>query len=497
MGIIQRQSIKQSIVTYIAVLVGAINILVIYPTMLTEEEFGLVQFVLKTAEMITPFVLLGTGHIAVKFFPEFQDKTQKHHGFLSLLLMIVLIGQILFLLISLTFQESILDYFLREHESELYVTFVFYILPLVILIGLNQVISRYIVNFNRIVIPQIFNNLFLKLGLLTLCLTYFYDFIDFVLLMRGLIVVYLLILIALLIYLKTLGHLSLRFNFNFLTKDRIKRIADYAGFSILAGFGSMLAFRIDFFMVGMLVDLSSVAVYAIAFFIADAIDIPRKAIESISAPIISQAWQRNDIAHIEELYKKSSINLLIVGLFFLIGIWSCIDHLFDMIPNNEKYAQGKYIVLILGMARIVDMVTGINAQIIALSKYYRFTFYAMLALAVINVFTNFLLIPPFKIYGAAFATLTSLILFNFLKLGFIYKKIKIQPLSLKTLAVFGIGISVYLLTLLLPNVGHPLLNILIKAVFITVTYGSMILYFNISQDITNIVNKFLKKGNKV
>lgn len=497
MGVIQRQSIKQSIITYIGVLIGAVNILLIYPQTLSTAEFGLIQFVISTAGVIAPFAILGMGHVAIKFFPDFQNPENGHNGFLFFLLLVPTIGISFFYLLAFIFEMPLLNHFLQKTDGQLYINYVPYIVPLVALLNLSTIFSKYCYCFNRIAIPQLFNNLFLKIGLPSLCLLYFFDVIDFQSLMLGLLSIYVLITISFLLYIRSLGQLYFKPNFEFLTKPLLKKIMDFAGFGLLSGAGTMLAFQIDFVMLGTLGGLQELAIYSIAFFIANTIDIPRKAIEAIAAPIIAQAWKRNDLAHIEMLYQKSSLNLLIIGVFLLTGIWASIDHLFDLIPNHEKYEMGKYIVLILGITRIIDMMTGINAQIIALSKYYRFAFYAILALSVFSIITNLLLIPPFKIYGAALATFSALTLYNLLKLGFIYLKFNIQPFSWKTIWIILLGLAIYGLTLFIPPILHPFVTLLIKSVLVTVLYGGIILYFNVSQDITDLVqdaiSKFLKR----
>ncbi|NNM16284.1 MAG: membrane export protein, partial [Bacteroidia bacterium] len=82
MGIVKRQGIKFSIVGYVALFLGTINVLFIYPYALQPEELGLMRFILDTALLVVPFVSLGFGNVIIRYFPQFQDKAKSHNGFL-------------------------------------------------------------------------------------------------------------------------------------------------------------------------------------------------------------------------------------------------------------------------------------------------------------------------------------------------------------------------------------------------------------------------------
>ena len=77
------------------------------------------------------------------------------------------------------------------------------------------------------------------------------------------------------------------------------------------------------------------------------IAIPRNVIAAISTPLLAQAWKRNDISQIEEIYKKSSLNLLIVGCFLFLLIWCNLDFIYQIIPRHEVYETGKWVVLMV------------------------------------------------------------------------------------------------------------------------------------------------------
>jgi O-antigen/teichoic acid export membrane protein len=191
---------------------------------------------------------------------------------------------------------------------------------------------------------------------------------------------------------------------------------------LVGNLGSKLGERVNSVMLGTISTLSNAGIYSVAFFISDSIDAPRRAISRISSPLLADKWKEGKMDEIEELYKKSSLNQLIVGVALLLAVWVSVDDIFRWMPNGEVFQEGKYVILIIGIARLVDMVTGVNTEIISYSLFYRYNFYLVIFLGLSNVVFNLLLIPIFQLNGAALATLASLTLYNLLKFIIIHWK---------------------------------------------------------------------------
>ena len=59
MGIVIKQSIQNTITTFIGFAIGAINTLFLYTNFLTDAYYGLVGFLLSTANVMMPFFMFG------------------------------------------------------------------------------------------------------------------------------------------------------------------------------------------------------------------------------------------------------------------------------------------------------------------------------------------------------------------------------------------------------------------------------------------------------
>ncbi len=133
------------------------------------------------------------------------------------------------------------------------------------------------------------------------------------------------------------------------------------------------------------------------------------------------------------------------------------------------------------------MLMGVNNEIILQSKHFRFNLVSNLFLALFIVGSNYLLIPLYQLNGAAFATLLSIVAFNFLRFGFLWWKFRLQPFSHKTWqALLLVGV-VYGLGLLLPDWGEAsvllcLASISVRVILIGILLGVFSFVWKLSPD---------------
>ena len=486
MGVIKRQGIKKTVVTYAGVVLGAISTLFVYP--LDFETHGYVQFLISTAMFLVPFAAFGINSLTVRFFPDFKNETNGHNGMLGFLLASISFSVLVFVALAFIFQPYFykgLEYF--GLNVLLFSENINAILLLCFLFALAAVLTSYTSNFKRVVVPTIFNNLFVKVAIPALILLLYFKIVPANIVKPCIIGLYVFILSALIIYLYSLGQLKIKINFPFYKRPLLSKMATFATYGILGSIGGVMAFRIDSIMVSSMIDLKSNSIYNIAFFLANVIAIPFTSINAIASPIIAGAWKENDTKEITSIYQKSSLTLLIAGLFIFLLVWSSLDDIFRLTPRYEELMAGKYVVFFLGLGKLIDMTTGLNNQIISFSKFFRFNLIAILFLAIINVVANYTLIPKHQIVGAAMATALSLVLFNLLKFIFIWATFKMQPFTWASIKVLCWAAIAYIVVWLMPSSSFSLFNIFYKSILICCLFGIPLLYFNISPDISNMV----------
>lgn len=129
MGIVIRQSLKGSIVTYLGTAIGTFNVIFLYNKFLSQEQVGLIAGALVSIPLIfASFTQLGIPHIAVRFFPHFDDPANGHKGFFTFLLAAPLFGLLLFILGYLALKPLFFDVY--STNSPLLPHYFYYIIPL-------------------------------------------------------------------------------------------------------------------------------------------------------------------------------------------------------------------------------------------------------------------------------------------------------------------------------------------------------------------------------
>lgn len=485
MGIIRRQSIKNTIVSLVAAIVGAINMLFIYEILLEPEQLGKIKYLTATAFLLVPFVMLGISQTMLRFFPRFEDREKKHHGILGFGIFYALTGYILYLLVTLICFDFLPDKFQDNYPV---------ISGILLFAVLMTLLGAYLASLKRIVVPSIFNNLWIKIGVPILVVLYHFNFITFDELEWNLITVYAVATIGLLVYVRFMGQLFLKPNLSFLTPKLKSDIKAYTLYSTLGPMGAVLMTQIDQFMVTEILDYSDNGIYTMAVYFGSLFNIPMMSIFSIANPIISDSSDKGDADNIREIYSKSSINLLIIGLLGLMLIWINIDDIFSLMSKGDVYAQGKYVVLFLSTAKVIDMATSVNGAIIAHSKYFRFNLYAILLLGVLNIFANYFFIDSMGINGAAIATLSALTLFNLVKFLYVKKKFNMQPFTLnsvKVLLIFGVVFIVAMSFKI--SFDNLILSIIVRTLVVGFIFGLLIFTFKVSEDINALVQSIINK----
>ncbi len=491
MGVIQRQGLKHTIVSYFGVFIGLFSTLLIYPRI--PELYGLFKVIIDSTLLCVSFFSFGLSIHAVKFFPDFKDQKTGHHGFLSFLLIGSLIGFLFFLVCLPLLKYLLLDVLLKNSASiDLLTEYFYYLVPMVFLFIFNAIFFKYVSNFNRVVIPNIFE-IFIKISLPILALLFLGDYINTQYFVLGIILNYVIVLIGFLIYTKSLGQLFFKINLNFIKPPLAKEIKKFSLFGLLNTLGGTLAFKIDTLMVAGMIDITSSGIYGIVHVITEVIMKPAKGIVAISSPIISASWKKNDLENIKMIYQKSSTILLIIGCFVFLGIWGSIYDLMEIMPNTEMMQTGINVILFLGLARLVDLATSVNSDIISFSKKYQFNFYALMVLAVLNITFNLFFIPIYGLVGTAIATFCSVTLFNLVKLIFIWINFKMQPFTLATVKILLLAGLCWLMIHFIPFNFHPIVNILLRSILLTIVYGGLTLYLEISPDVNGMVRGGLNK----
>ncbi|WP_431157902.1 oligosaccharide flippase family protein [Winogradskyella poriferorum] len=484
MGIILNQSFKNTITTYIGFGLGAVNTLFLYTNFLTDEYYGLVAFLLSTANIMMPFMAFGVHNAIIKFYSSFKSKA-KVDGFLTFMLLLPLILITPATLIGYFSYDVIGD--LLSRENSIVSNYVWHILILAIAMAYFEIFFAW----TKVQLQTVFGNLmkevFHRFAIMLLLLAVYLKWLNVEDFIVGLVIIYLLRTLIMKLYAFKVHFPRIKF----IMPENINAILKYAILMIIAGSVAMLILDIDKFMIGLMIDeIEQVAYYSVAIFIATVIAVPQRAMHQIMMPLTAQFLNEKNNEALEDLYKRSSLNLLVISGFIFLLIVLNINQLYLILP--KEFTGGLIVVFVVSIAKLYDNSLGNNNAILFNSNYYRMVLVFGVVLAGLAIILNFIFIPIYGINGSAIATFLAIATYNTIKVAFVKVKFDIQPYSLSSLKVcvlISILISVFYFWDFSFN---PIVNIGLKSLLIMIVYFAFILKLNISEDISKQIKKYLK-----
>ena len=425
MGVIQRQTIKNNVVSLVGVAIGAVSQLLIYP--LDVQLKGHIDGIVSFATLLVPLLMLGTPAVMVRYLPYLQGGDEVRNAgqlltrslAISTAALVVVCALNLLLGDRLAIGQGVLD------------TGRWAIIGVTAALVYAGVFTSHLVNFQRIALPVVFNNLLIKVGAPVLVLAAAYGYLSETGVDGWLVILYALAAVGLIGYAWRLGILQFAWGKLGLGDIRVQELYGLALFSVFGALGSRLAAQLDTVSINTLLGDVDTGIYSIAKYVMNVIIIPTVAINAITSPIVARAWRERDMAHLGFLYKETAMVLYAVGGLIYVGAVVCMPYVYGLTEGLEAYRIGYASVLFLGGAQLFDLLTSINGNLIGMTDYYRWNVILVLILGVLNVFLNYLFIAllGYGMTGAALSTLVSLLLYNILKVAFVYWKMRLQPLT--------------------------------------------------------------------
>lgn len=474
---------------------GGINTIFFYPRILESEFYGLVTFLLSYSNLIMPLTAFGVQYTIIKFFSSYTSKEQKDR-FLTLALMLPLLFAIPIGFFWNYIHEWIMTQVTEENKQIEDYTIIIYIIA--VCCAYFEVFYSWSKVYLQTVFGNVLKEFWNRAAVMILLIAVFFGWITksgFIYVLTATYVLRTLVMMfyAFKVYLPT---------FSFKLPDNYMEIIKYSGYIILAGSAGAIILDIDKVMIPGKETIQAAAYYTVAVFIGSFIEAPGRAMAQILQPLTSQSLNESNNKEVENLYKKSSINLLLVsGLFFLL-INCSVNELFKIMPE-KGYAGGGLVVLMISAVKLYTMFLGNNTTMINNSEHYRIT----LPIGVGMAASVYLLNKFFYFYlemgtdGLALATLVTVFVFNTYKLWYVKQKFGMTPFTNKTwqmfLIIFVLLCAFYFWNFSTPEFYfwktpiHPLVNIILKSILIVAIYLFLIIKLDISVQVNALVGRFI------
>lgn len=493
---IRRQSIISSVVIYIGFAVGLLNTyLFAKEGIFLDSQFGLYNAFIAIATIMMAFANLAMPSFIYKFYPYYKDHAGgKKNDLLTLSLTISVIGFLLVTIAGITFKELIVKKY-GTNAPEI-VTFYNWIFPLGLGLTVYSILEAYAWQLQKSVLTNYLREVQWRLFTTVLIILFATGVINsFDLFIKLFSFSYPFIALTLLLYLLFTGKINFTFKRSKVTRRFAKNIIRLCAFV----YGGSLIFTIsqvfDSLLISSVLDdaLSKLAVYSVGQSIVAMIQVPQRGIIAASIPHLSQAWKDKNVALIQRIYQRSSINQLIFacGLFCLI-ILSFADavHTFQL---KGTYLHAYYVVILLGITKIIDMGTGVNSQIIGTSTYWRFEMVSGIVLLLVMLPSNYFLTKEFDIIGTAAANLISISIYNAIRIIFLWRKFKLFPFTIHSLHTILLAGASYAICHFVFISIHGFGGIILRSAAFVLLYAIGTVLFKLTPDIIPVMNTLKKR----
>lgn len=478
---------------YTGVALAFITTGLLAPNYLTPGQIGTVNLIASWSGIFAGIGILGFTTATVRFFPYFRNKKNGHNGFLLLSIIVGTIGFLFFLAIYFPIKPWIIE--MNQTKSPLFAQFFYLVIPLTffqIYFSLFDVYNNMLYRSSTGIILREFIQ---RILVLTGMLLFVFNLFQF----EGYLYFYTAAIclptILLVVFLINKDAVNIKLNTKILTGKLIKGMASMSFFGFLNTFSNLAIIRIDAIMVNHFIDSAATGIYVTSFYFGTLVQMPARALNRIAPVMIADAYKENDFDTIKDIYHKSSLNLFIIALLILLGLTVNLDNIYKIIPDN--YAEGRMVIVFIGLANVIRLAGGSNDSIIAFSKYYKFTTLFFVIFLILIFSFNIYFIPEKGITGAAIASVLAILIFQIIKIAFIYIKFGIQPFNWKFIHISAAAFTVYLLTGLIHPIQPFFADIFIRSLFVTSLYGGFIYYTKLSSDINQSIHLFIEKMNNI
>lgn len=435
MSTIRRQSIISSFVIYSGFAVGLLNTYFFTKEgLFTAEEYGLTTIFIAIATLMMAFATLAMPSYIFKFFHYYNDHLPpRKNDMLTWSVLMGIIGFALVIVAGIVFKNLVIRKF-GEHSPQL-LTYYYWIFPLGFGYTLYTILEAYAWNLGKSVFTNFLREVQWRLFITLLIILFMAGIIgSYDLFIKLFSLTYAGIAFILLLYLVFTKKIYFTFRISKVTRRFFNKIVALCLYFYSATVIMTLSYVFDTIVIASVLPdgAAKAGIFTLAFLCTSIIQAPQRGIIAASISHISKAWKEKDMATIQRIYQRSSINQLIfaAGMYLLIAL-----NYRDAISTfglKQIYLDGFMVFVILGLTKMVDMGTGLNGQIISTSTYWRFELISGIILVCIMLPLTYILAKKFDIIGPAIASLISISIYNTIRILFLRKKFGLFPFSLQT-----------------------------------------------------------------
>jgi O-antigen/teichoic acid export membrane protein len=471
LGIVQRQGLRNTFISYVGLGIGFVNTTLVLPRLLAPAQLGLTSVLVSLATMGALVSALGFTNTTLRYFPYFRNRENGHSGFLPLLLGLPLA---LFGVVALVLwlgRPLVLHWY--AHDAALLGPHYAVMLGLALCILVYNLLEAYTKSLFHTSFSSFLTDVLQRLLIVSAAVLYgsgYLSFDGFVLAYLG---SYAAIATLLLSYLAVIGELHLRPTRAVLRVRPVGELLRFGSFALLGNISGTLLVTIDSLMLGSH-SFADAGIYTIALNISTALAVPFRALYKTAYPLIAEYWKEGASDKLLDFYRRSTRLNTALGVYLALGIGLNLPFIYSLIHRPE-YAAGTLAVLLLLAGRLTDGITGVNGIIVVTSPRYRYDLLFNLGLSLLIIGLNTLLIPRLGLLGAAISNAAALASINLARTWFVWRSFGWQPFDRRIFYILALAGAAALVAWALPVPANIWLALLLRGGVLTSIYGAGLL----------------------
>jgi O-antigen/teichoic acid export membrane protein len=488
MTTIRKQSLISSGVVYLGLGLGAVTN-IIFARYLKPDQYGLINgMFVAIGNIIYSLACMGMPGVVSKFYPYYRGNLPVEKNDLMSWALVVTFGTFVLVTVAgVVFRGQVIHHY--QAQSPDIVTYYYWLYPFGFGLTLYTLLEYYAWQVKKPILTNYLREVQFRLTMLVLLVLYLLGIIQqFGTLVKLYAFNYLFISLILIVYLIRAGHLHLVFRPSVVTRKFFTRMRSLA---LLAWSGGVV-YNLSFFFAQIVIGavdpggLTSVGLFTLPQLAGSLIQAPQRGVAAAAIGPLSNAWREKDYGRIGRIYQRSSITLLVfsVGIFGLL----LINYRDGIVTFGfpRIYLTALPVFVLIGLARVVDLGTGVTAQILATSTRWRFDFFSGLVLVALTLPLNYILTKRMGIVGPAVADLFTFTVYNAIRGVYLYRKFGFQPFTRQTVYTILLGGAAYLGCELAFGSRYGLLWLFVRSISFLAIYGSGVLVLKLSEDIAPV-----------
>jgi O-antigen/teichoic acid export membrane protein len=485
MGIVGKQSIRSSIFIYIGFSIGAFNFWLL-PHILSVEQFGLVRVLISVCTLLAGLCTLGTLPVITRYYPYYNLKGPKQkNDLLGWILVVGLIGFALMVILTLVFKGFIIRKF--EGRSPLFINYFYLIYPFTFFILIYGIYERIAWSRQFAVLSSFLRETGIRAFTLIIVILLAIHILDFPSFISLYSLQFGVVFIAIFLYLTIRKGTHVTLKPSETTRALYKKMAIYAAYTFGGSLFMLAEQYFNTILLSSRLSLNAAGIFDIANFIATFLLVPKRSMQAAASATIATAWKDDDQPRLHRLYRKSSVTLLFIGILILGLIWLNIDHIFHL--YKPEYRAGKYVVLFIGIANLIDLATGLNYDILVNSKLWRLHFYISVGMVAFFLPVTYFFVLAYGMMGSASGILVSLAAYNVMRSLLLWWKFRMQPFTAKNIFLLLSGVVAYFIAAYaIPSFSNIFIDGAVKSVVFVAIFATAVIRGKLSEDIVRIYN---------